>query len=76
MNATARTAAATRASSARAATLRRAEITIRRDGRIRVWDVYSQSWTTQQPGEFSDEVVASFASFGPIVRRVLTGERA
>lgn len=72
---TTRTAAATSASAARAAILRDAGITLRRDGRVRVWDVYAQSWTTRQPGDFADEVVASYASYGPVVRRVLTGER-
>jgi len=75
MTAIARTAAATLASSTRAATLRAAGITIRRDGRVRVWDVYAQSWATRRPGDFADEVVASYASYGPAVRRVLTGER-
>jgi hypothetical protein len=72
---TARTAAATLASATRAATLRAAGITVRRSGRVTLWDVYTQSWITRQPGDFADEVVASYASYGPAVRRALTGER-
>lgn len=63
-----RTAAATAASSLRARTLRAADITVKRDGRVRLWDVYRQGWLVCDRADIPAEVLASY---GHDVRRYL-----
>jgi len=63
-----RTFAATAAASARAKTLRDAGVTFKRDGRVRLWDVYRQSWLVCDRADIPAEVLASY---GHDVRRYL-----